>query len=190
MAQRPNPIEIYEAVRAQLRPILTAGAAQPNSSTTCSEWNVQALVNHAISVQQFAQDVLGPGTPDPTKMGDVNHAFPSEGVEAALVSITDQVLATLKTMDFEAVVGTPFGDMPGGQFIMVPITDMIVHTWDIAKSTGQNTTLDAGLCELGYNVLTNVAAGGRENGAFGPEITVPGDASFQDKMLALSGRQP
>ena len=73
---------------------------------------------------------------------------------------------------------------------MVPITDMIVHSWDIAKATGQNTTLDAGLAELGYNVLVNVAEGGRANGAFEPEVMVPASASFQDWMLGLSGRQP
>jgi len=61
------------------------------------------------------------------------------------------VLATLKELDLEKIVETPFGEMPGGQFIMVPITDMIVHAWDLAKATGQNTTLDAGLAELGYN---------------------------------------
>ena len=51
---------------------------------------------------------------------------------------------------------------------MVPITDMIVHTWDIAKATGQNTTLDAGLAELGYNVLVNVAEGAAQMEHLGP----------------------
>ena len=73
---------------------------------------------------------------------------------------------------------------------MLPITDMSVHSWDIAKATGTNTTLDVGLAELGYNVLVNVAEGGRANGAFGPEVTVPASASFHDWMLGLSGRQP
>jgi len=123
-------------------------------------------------------------------MRNVDYPFPSEGPEAALISITDQVLATIKEIDLAETVEIPFGAMPGGQFIMVPITDMIVHTWDIAKATGQNTTLDAGLAELGYNVLVNVEEGGRANGAFGPEVTVPGSASFQDRMLGLSGRQP
>ena len=89
-----------------------------------------------------------------------------------------------------AVVQTPFGEMPGGQFIMVPIADMIIHTWDLAKSTGQDTTLDAGLAELGFNVMVNVAEGGRQIGAFGAEVSVPESANFQDRMLGLSGRQP
>ena len=73
---------------------------------------------------------------------------------------------------------------------MVPIMDMSVHSWDIAKATGQNTTLDARLAALGYNVLVNVAERDRANGAFGPEVTVPASASFHDWMLGFSGRQP
>ena len=61
-------------------------------------------------------------------MGNVDPPFPSEGAEARLISITDQVLATVKEIDLAAVVETPFGAMLGGQFIMVPITDMIVHS--------------------------------------------------------------
>ena len=108
----------------------------------------------------------------------------------SLTRCSPQSKRSIKEIDLAETVETPFGAMPGGQFIMVPITDMSVHTWDIAKATGQNTTLDAGLAELGYNVLVNVEEGGRANGAFGPEVTVPGSASFQDRMLGLSGRQP
>ena len=190
MVQGPNPIEIYGQARMQLRPILAASSAQPSSSTPCSEWTVQSLINHAISIQQFAQDVLGLGSSDISIIRNVDHPLPSEGAEAALDSITDQVLATLKSINLEDTVETPFGSMPGGQFIMVPITDMIIHTWDLAKATGQNTALDSGLAELGYNVLVNVVEGARENGAFGPEIAIPTTASFQDRLLGLSGRQP
>ena len=122
-------------------------------------------------------------------MGNVDQPFPSEGAEARLISITDRVLATIKEIDLAAAVETPFGARPGRQFVMAPITAMIVHSWDIAKATGTNTTPDVGLAELGYNVLVNVAEGGRANGAFGPEVTVPAFASFQDWMLGLSARQ-
>ena len=190
MAQGPNPIELYEAARAQLRSVMTASSGQLDSSTPCAEWTVQSVINHAIATQQFAYDVLGPGTPDPSIMGDVDHPLASGGAEAALNSVTDQVLATLKEINLEDTIETPFGSMPGGQFIMVPITDMIIHAWDLAKATGQNTTIDSGLAELGYNVIVNVAPMGRERGAFGPEVTIPDSASFQDRMLGLSGRQP
>ncbi|HAA95044.1 MAG TPA: hypothetical protein DHW65_07310 [Dehalococcoidia bacterium] len=121
-------------------------------------------------------------------MGQVDHPFAAEGPESALVSITDQLVPILKSINLETVLGTPFGDIPGGQFITIPITDVIVHTWDIAKSTGQDTTMDAGLAEFGYNVMTQVVPSGRENGAFEPEVVVPATASFQGRLLGLSGR--
>jgi len=39
------------------------------------------------------------------------------------------VLATIKEIDLAVVVETLFGAMPDGQFIMEPITDMIVNSW-------------------------------------------------------------
>lgn len=123
-------------------------------------------------------------------MGQVDHPFASEGVEVSLNSTTDQVLALLKSVDLEKPVETPFGEMPGGQFIMVPIADMIIHTWDMAKATGQSTTFDNGLAEVGYNVMVMAAPLIRGAGGMGPEIVVPASASFQDRMLGLSGRQP
>ena len=191
MAQGPNPIDIYEQALAQYRPILAAIMDEQHKSyTPCPDWTVDALVNHSLATQRFAQAVLSKSGADPSIMGDVNHPLPAEGAVAALDSIASQVLTTLKSLNFEETVETPFGPMPGGQFIMVPITDMIIHTWDVAKGTGQNTTFDEGLAQVGLNVITQVAPNGRERGAFGPEVTVPATASFQDRMLGMSGRTP
>ncbi|PKB71521.1 MAG: hypothetical protein BZY87_05040 [SAR202 cluster bacterium Io17-Chloro-G6] len=148
------------------------------------------MINHALAVQNFANSTLSKVDFDMSTMGNVAHDLPSEGAESAFKSIADSTLATIKSINLEDTVETAFGAMPGGQFIMVPIVDMIIHTWDLAKATGQNTTLDSGLCEIGYNVIVNVAPTGRERGAFGPEVIVPDTASFQDRMLGMSGRTP
>jgi len=189
--QGPNPVEAYQGAVQMIHDKMAAvTAGQHSSSTPCSEWDVQSLINHALAVQGFANAVLSGSEPDMSSMGNVSHPLPSEGAAAALKSITDTTLATLKSIDLAAIVKTPFGEMPGGQFIMVPITDMIVHTWDIAKATGQDTNLNPGMCELGFNVMGGVAEGGRKMGAFADEVSVSESASFQDKMLGLSGRQP
>ena len=154
------------------------------------EWTVQSLINHAFAVQVFGTSVLSKTSPDMASMGNVDHALPSEGAEAAFKSITDTTLAALKRANLEETVETPFGAMPGGNFIMIPITDMIIHRWDLAKATGQNATIDNALAELGIQVLTPAVAGGREGGFFGPEVTVPASASAQDRLLGLSGRTP
>ena len=191
MAQGPNPIEIYETAVQALMPIMAGvTSGQINSGTPCTEWSVQSLINHALAVQSFANAVVSKGTPDMAAMGQVDHALPSEGAGAAFKAITDTTLAALKVANLEDVVETPFGAMPSGNFIMIPITDMIIHKWDLAKATGQSATIDNALAEIGLMALTPALAGGREGGFFGPEVTVPTSGSAQDRLLGLSGRTP
>ena len=45
------------------------------------------------------------------------------------------------------------------------------------------------LTQAAYNVLAPAVEGAREGGAFDPEVQAPINASIQDKLLALSGRQ-
>ena len=187
----PNPIEVYENAVKVLAPIMDGvTAAQLSSNTPCTEWSVQSLINHALAVQNFANSQLSNASFDMSTMGNVDHALPSEGAEAAFKSITDTTLATLKKVNLEETAETPFGAMPGGQFIMVPITDMIIHKWDLGNATGQNSAIDNALAEVGIQVLSHIVEGGRERGAFGPEVTVLAGASAQDRLLGLSGRTP
>ena len=191
MAQGPNPIEMYEIAVKALSPIMAGvTAAQLNSGTPCTDWSVQSVINHALAVQAFANDVVSQGKPNMAPMGQVDHALPSEGAAAAFKSITDTTLATLKKANLEDTVETPFGAMPGGNFIIIPITDMVIHKWDLAKGTGQDTTIDSVLAELGLQTLTGALSEKRDAAFFGPEVTVPASASAQDRLLAYSGRTP
>jgi uncharacterized protein (TIGR03086 family) len=187
MAQGPNPIEAYEATIKVLTSIVAGVTeAQLSSSTPCAEWTVQALINHNLGVQGFFNSIL---SKLPPVQRDVNGPLPQEGAEAAFKAVTDTTLATLKSLNLEEPVEAPFGTMPGGQLIMIGITDMIVHKWDLAKATGQDLTIDSSLAELGIQVLTPIMSGGRGDN-FGPEIAVPAGASAQDRLLGLSGRTP
>lgn len=187
----PNPIEVYETAIKALTPILAGvTAAQLSSNTPCTEWTVRSLINHSIAVQNFANTVLSKGTLDPSAMGNVDHDLPSEGAEAAFKSITDTTLATLKKVNLEKTVETPFGAMPGGNFIMVPIVDMIIHKWDLARATDQSSNIDNALAEIGLEVLSHVLTGSRDGGFFAPEVSVAASASAQDRLLGFSGRTP
>ena len=120
MARGPNPIEVYESAVKALSPIMAeVTAAQLNSGTPCTEWSVQSLINHALAVQAVGNAVVSEVKPDMAAMGKVDHSLPTEGAEAAFKSITDTTLAALKAANLEDTVETPFGAMPGGNFIMI-----------------------------------------------------------------------
>ena len=57
--QMPNPIELYEAAAQAFRQTLSGVREnQMNSPTPCTEWSVEALINHNIKVTGVAHGVL------------------------------------------------------------------------------------------------------------------------------------
>ncbi len=192
MAQQgPNPIEVYEGAVQSLLPII-AGIKpdQVGAATPCSEWNVGALINHNILVSQFAGGIIT-GKDAGVNPFAPSSELPSEGAVAAFEAGTKAILEAIKVAGaLEKEVETPFGRMPVSNFLMIPMADMVVHKWDLAKATNQDTSLDSNLAEVCYQCLTPAVAGGREAGFFGNEVSIPISASIQERLLGLTGRKP
>ena len=73
--------------------------------------------------------------------------------------------------------------MSAGQFIGILSLDNLVHTWDLAKATGQGTSLDPALTEACYGMFVpGLIDMARPHGAFGPVVSVPDSASTQDNF--------
>lgn len=69
-------------------------------------------------------------------------------------------------------------------------SDVFMHTWDLARATGQDETLDPDRCtELleGMLPLDDVL---RASGQYGPRVEVPDDADVQTRLLGFIGRHP
>ena len=190
MAQQgPNAIEVYEATVQSMQPIIDGVRAdQLNAATPCTEWDVQGLINHNIKVSQFFNSILTGA--DGVNPMEVNVPLPSEGAAAAFEAATSGLLTTAKAIDLEKVVEAPFGSMPAGQLLMITFGDMFIHKWDLAKATGQNASMDSGLAEVCYHLITNLMEGGRDPNNFADAISVSAGANIQDKLLAFSGRLP
>ncbi|MFG1955258.1 TIGR03086 family metal-binding protein [Micromonospora sp. NPDC048830] len=69
-------------------------------------------------------------------------------------------------------------------------TDVFLHTWDLARATGQDERLDRDRCAQlleGMLPLDDVL---RQSGQYGPRVAVPEDADAQTRLLAFIGRRP
>ncbi|MBI3743340.1 MAG: TIGR03086 family protein [Chloroflexi bacterium] len=178
---RPNPIEAFDAATKRARQTV-AGVkpAQLTSPTPCSEWNVQALLDHMVGTLNFVASSLS-GTPS-TKAAGSLQAFDA-GVAA--VSKAARVPGVL-----EKKVKSPMGEMPGQVFLMIGISDTLIHGWDLAKATGQDTKLDPKNVELVHGFMSMQAEAARKRKALGPEVKVPEHASAQDKLMGMVGRKP
>src|SRR5262245_17247590 len=68
--------------------------------------------------------------------------------------------------------------------------DVFMHTWDLARATGQDDRLDAGLCSELLAGMDQIEEAMRSSGQFGPRVGVPADAGPQVRMLGFIGRDP
>jgi uncharacterized protein (TIGR03086 family) len=68
--------------------------------------------------------------------------------------------------------------------------DVFMHTWDLARATGQDDRLDPEFCA---QLLTGMEAfedAMRGSGQYGPRVAVADDADAQTRMLGFIGRDP
>jgi uncharacterized protein (TIGR03086 family) len=68
--------------------------------------------------------------------------------------------------------------------------DVLVHTWDLARATGLDETLDPDEVHSMYEGMQPIDEVLRESGHYGPRVEVPDDADEQARLIAFTGRQP
>jgi len=70
------------------------------------------------------------------------------------------------------------------------IGDILIHTWDLARATGQDEALDVDEVRRLVRALNRPDELILQNGHFAPSVNVPPDANEQTKLLAMTGRTP
>src|SRR5690242_1403439 len=80
----------------------------------------------------------------------------------------------------------PFEDLAG----TIMCSDTLIHTWDLARATGQDDRLDPEGVTAAHAFLTPNDDMLRGPGAFAAKIEPPADADAQTKLLCFVGRRP
>ncbi|ONH29551.1 TIGR03086 family protein [Pseudofrankia asymbiotica] len=68
--------------------------------------------------------------------------------------------------------------------------DVFMHTWDLARATGQDDRLDPGLCAVLLDGMAGMEDVIRASGQYGPRVPVPDESDVQTRMLGFIGRDP
>jgi uncharacterized protein (TIGR03086 family) len=92
----------------------------------------------------------------------------------------------------DKVLSNPhIGDVPVSQAVSQFFTgDVFLHTWDLARATGQDETLDPERCARMLAGMEPMDELLRSSGQYGPKVPVPEDADVQTRLLAFIGRDP
>ncbi|NUT52153.1 MAG: TIGR03086 family protein [Saccharothrix sp.] len=183
---------IDEAVSTALEVAGNIGPDQLGAPTPCAEFDVRKLLNHLLfwgpSLNAAGRKESVP--PPAADEADVDLTAGDWAADLA-AQLADRVDAWREPSAWTGVtsLGSPH-ELPAPMIGAMVLAETVVHTWDLAKATGQQPSWDTGLLEFIHADLVQSASTGREMGLFGPEVPVPADAPLIDRIVGLTGRNP
>ncbi len=188
---RPTTGELYvramESTRVFVDGVKTDEWHRP---TPCSEWDVKQVANHIIGENLWAAELFQGKTIAEVGSrldGDLAGDDPARAYAVSVEASTPVVSATDA---METTCHLSFGDYPGSDYAAQLFMDLLVHGWDIARATGQDSRLDPDLVRACLPVAEQLTTQFRSAGVFGENLLVSADADPQTKLLALVGRRP
>jgi uncharacterized protein (TIGR03086 family) len=150
----------------------------------CSDWKGVDVINHVLGGIQSVTSAATVGEM-PKKMSK-----PGNDPQAAWAKARDKALEALDQPNvLRKMANTFFGPMPVETFISFMGGDLLIHTWDLARTGKVDERLDASLCKSALSLWKTLPAPMlRSPGVFGPIISAPKGADAQTKMLHFVGR--
>jgi len=157
--------------------------------TPCRDWDVRLLLNHIIGGNQMFADVARGATVVASGEMD-DHTRPDPGTNY-LASAESVIAAWSEPGVMDRRCRMPFGDIPASAAVSIHFLDLVVHGWDLARATGQDTAIDADLAaealDISHDLLSPEL---RQSGAFGPEIPASAEDPLHERLVAFMGRRP
>ena len=151
--------------------------------TPCTEWTTADIVTHVIGVHRLILTMLDGGDVEPLADDADLLAAWHETSALMLGALRNRARAT-------KVVVTPFGEMPFEDLASrVVCSDTLVHTWDLARATGQDEQLDAAAVQFAWEWMKPAGERLRASGDFGPALPPPLHADIQTRLLCFLGRE-
>lgn len=68
--------------------------------------------------------------------------------------------------------------------------DVFMHTWDLARASGQDVVLDPDFCARLLDGMVPIEGIMRGSGQYGARVEVPADADVQTRLIGFIGRDP
>lgn len=185
MIDQSSPSAFHRAVAGRFTE-LVRGTADWDAPAPVDGWTARDVVRHLVGwFSGLLQSGSGLTLPAGPSVDDDPVGAWTTRADAVQAVLDDPEVAS---RDFS---NPHTGTMPVGEAVSRFYTsDVFLHSWDLARATGQDETLDPDLCAAMYEGMLPMDEALRASGHYGPKVEVPADADAQTKLLAFIGRDP
>ncbi|MFI6001552.1 TIGR03086 family metal-binding protein [Streptomyces sp. NPDC051366] len=184
-------LDLAAAVELAGRTLAAVRPDQYDTPTPCDEFDVRRLSSHLVAVVRRIS-VIGRGE-DPFSVP----SFADELADGAWAAAWEPGAREVAEVWADpAVLGRqlrlPMGVMPGAAAAAVYTHELTVHTWDLARATGQHPEWDAALIERVIAVVRRALPAETRGGRipFAEVVAVDPGAPSIDRLVAWAGRRP
>ncbi len=182
--------EVHAQALDATRPLVAGvGPDQWTAATPCDDWDVRALLNHLTSGNFWVTPLVAGQTIEQVGDrldGDILGDDPLAAYEA---SAGEAAAAFRGPGAMDSPVAVSYGPVPGSVYCGHRFIDVLIHGWDLARATGQNTTLPPDLVEACFEVVEPQRELLEGSGEFGTFQQVGAQADRQTQLLAILGRR-
>ena len=157
-----------------------------NRQSPVAEWTARDVVRHLVewfpAFLASSADVHLP--PGPSVDDDPAGAW--DHLQREVQAILDDPASADRVLSNPHIGSVPLPEAVSRFFT----GDVFMHTWDLARATGQDDTLDPERCEVMLAGMEPVEGLMRDSGQYGARVEVPDDADPQTRLLGFIGRDP
>ena len=184
LADMDEILERYDRITGRFSEVVRGVPAGAwDNPSPCEGWTARDVVTH---LTEWIAGFFGEqGIEFPPEASGDDPVVAWEAVRTTVrAALTDPAVAAKS-------VETPFMTQSLAETVDMIVTgDVFTHTWDLARATGQDETLDPDQLQrmiAAMGAMPDEAL--RADGMFGPPIDVPADADDQTRFLAYVGRR-
>jgi uncharacterized protein (TIGR03086 family) len=156
--------------------------------TPCQEWDVRELANHLVSGNLWAAELARGRTIDEVGErldGDVLGSDPGRSYRESSEAAASAFEAPGA---LDAPCAVSYGPVPGHVYAGHRYVDVLIHGWDLASATKQDTTMDPELVRACIEVVEPQLEMLQGSGMFGGASGLPDEGDDQARLLAMLGR--
>lgn len=163
--------------------------------TPCAEWNLAQLLDH-MTVQNlgFAAAAAGNGADEAVWATGARRDDPVADYLDSAIAVTG-AFATPDVLGRSLTLPELSSEhaFTGEQAIIMHTVDSVVHAWDVARAIGRSISPDPDLVQFTVDIAEQIPDGddrAAPGAHFAPRVSVAGDVTAVERMLALLGRSP
>jgi uncharacterized protein (TIGR03086 family) len=163
---------------------------QWDAPTPCTDWDVRALVNHVVGEGLWVAPLLAGRTVEEvgdTFDGDLLDGSPRAAAARAAAAARE---AFAEPGAADRTVHLSYGAEQAREYAWQLAADHLVHAWDLAVATDQDTHLPPGLVDAVARWYAEREEGYRGAGLVAGRVEVDEGASAQARLLSAFGRDP